>query len=104
MKIISLLIVIALFFSLSVSAEGSFLDTKTAGKLTMIAILSAAAFVVKMLINRDRGEVAKLREQLGAPDRIMEYQEGFDHWRVEWYGNRSYIFRNGLLYRQQSNI
>ncbi len=104
MKIISISIIITLVFSLSASAEDRFLSTKTVGKLTMIAILSAAAFVVKILVNRDRSETAKLRERLGKPDRSMEFQEGFDHWRVEWYGDHAYIFRNGVFYSQKPGL
>lgn len=93
----SISLITILVFSLS--AQAGVLDTKTLGKLTMITILSAAAFVVKMLINRDRNETARLREQLGAPDKSMEFREGFDRWRVEWHGDHAYIFRNGMLYR-----
>jgi len=98
MKIISISIIVALVFPMSAGAEGQFLRTKTVGKLTMIATLSAVAFVVKMLVDRDRKEVARLHERLGLPDRSVEFQEGFDRWRVEWYENRVYIFRNGVLY------
>ena len=97
MKIISISLVTVLVFSLSV--EAGVLDTKTVGKLTMITILSAAAFVVKMLINRDRNETIRLHKQLGAPDKSMEFREGFDRWRVEWRGDHAYIFRNGRLYK-----
>jgi hypothetical protein len=100
MKIISISIIIALVSPLSAEAEDRFLRTKTVGKLTMVAILSAVAFVVKMLVDKDRKEVANLHERLGLPDRSIEFQEGFDRWRVEWYGDRVYIFRNGILYRQ----
>jgi hypothetical protein len=100
MKIISMFVIICLVFPLSAGAESRFLGTKTAGKLTMIAILSAIAFVVKMLVDRDREEVARLHERLGLPDRSVEFQEGFDHWRVEWYGSHVYIFRNGVLHRE----
>ncbi len=50
MKVISISIIIALALPLSARAEDRFLDTKTAGKLAMIAILSAIAFVVKILV------------------------------------------------------
>ncbi len=96
-KIISISLITVLVFSLSAEAGG--LDTKTLGKLTMITILSAAAFVVKVLINRDRNETIMLHRQLGQPDKSMEFREGFDRWRVEWYGDRAYIFRNGMLHR-----
>jgi len=102
MRIISISLITVLIFSLS--AEAGILDTKTVGKLTMITILSAAAFVVKMLINRDRNETTRLHKQLGAPDKSMEFHEGFDHWRVEWHGDHAYIFRNGMIYRQQPGM
>ena len=101
MKIISISLIIFLAFSLS--AEAGILDTKTVGKLTMIAVLSATAFVVKILVNRDQNRTARLREQLGTPDKSIEFQEGFDHLRVEWYGKDAYIFRNGVFYRQQTD-
>ena len=102
MKIMSISLVIILIFSLS--AEARLLSTKTIGKLSMIAILSVTAFVVKALVNRDQKEATRLHERLGAPDRSIEFQEGFDHWRMEWYGDRAYIFRNGVLYRQEAHL
>jgi hypothetical protein len=99
MKIISISMIIVLVSPLSARAEDRFLRTKTLGKLTMIAILSAVAFVVKMLVEKDRGEVARLHERLGLPDKIIEFQVVFDCWLVECYGNHVYIFRNGVLYR-----
>ena len=96
--------IIVLVFPLSARAEDRFLRTKTLGKLTMIAILSAVAFVVKMLVDRDRKEVASLHERLGSPDKSIEFQEGFDRWRVEWYGNSVYIFRNGVLHRSLKSL
>ncbi len=101
LKITSVLIIIAIAFPLSAGAGDRLLGTKTTGKLAMIAILSVTAFVVKMLVDRDRREVAGLREKLGPPDRAVEFQEGFDHWRVEWYGDRVCVLRNGVLYKQK---
>ncbi len=98
MRVVSVLVIVAFVFPLSAGAGDRFLGTKTVGKLTMIAILLAAAFVVKILVDNDREEAVRLHEHLGPPDRSMEFQEGFDHWRMEWYGNRVYVFRNGVLY------
>ena len=92
--------IVAIAFPLSARAGDRLLGTKTTGKLAMIAILSATALIIKMLIDRDRREVAGLRVKLGPPDRAIEYQEGFDHWRVEWYGDNVYVFRNGVLYER----
>jgi len=100
LKITSISIIIAMLFPFSAGAGTPLLDTKTVGKLTMIAILSVTAFVVKMLIRRDREEAVELHEKLGTPDRIMEFREGFDQWQVEWYGDRVYVFRDGILQRQ----
>jgi hypothetical protein len=101
LRITSVLMIIAIAFPLSAGARDRLLGTKTTGKLAMIAILSVTAFVIKMLIDRDRKELAGLREKLGPPDRAIEFQEGFDHWRVEWYGDRVCVFRNGVLYKQK---
>jgi hypothetical protein len=97
LKITSVLMIMAIAFPLSAGARDRLLETKTTGKLAMIAILSVTAFVIKMLIDRDRKELAGIREKLGPPDRAIEFQEGFDHWRVEWYGGNVYVFRNGVL-------
>lgn len=101
LRITSVLVIITIAFPLSAGARDRLLGTKTTGKLAMIAILSVAAFVIKMLADRDRKELARLREELGPPDRAIEFQEGFDHWRVEWYGDNVYVFRNGVLYKQK---
>jgi hypothetical protein len=95
LKLTSVFMIAVVAFPLS--AGDHLLGTKTTGKLAMIAILSVTAFVIKMLIDRDRKELAGLREKLGPPDRAIEFQEGFDHWRVEWYGGNVYVFRNGVL-------
>ena len=100
LKTTSVCMIIAIAFPLSAAAGDRFLDTKMVGKLTMVAILSVTALVVRMLIERDRNETAKLHQKLGAPDRSIEFQEGFCHWRVEWHGNSVYIFRDGSLYEQ----
>ncbi len=94
MKTISASIIILILFSLPAMA----LDTKTLGKLTMVGVLSVAAFVVKMLNDNDHKAVARLHKTLGQPDKIIEYQKGFDHWRLEWYGDKIYFFRNGVIH------
>ena len=86
---------------MSAGAGDKLLTTKTVGKLTMIAILLASALVVRTLVNRDRKEVAQLHERLGPPDRSIEFQEGFDRWRLEWYGDQVYTLRNGVLYKHR---
>ena len=97
MKILSTFLIIILIFSLSVEAQAGFLSTKTAGKLTMVAILTVTAFVVKIMVRKDQKQTVEIHKRLGEPDRVVEFQEGFDHWRLEWYGDRVYVFCNGVL-------
>ncbi len=94
-KIISMIIIIALSFPIHVRAD--VLNTKNVGKLTMVVILSVTAFLVKKLVNRDIDKTIKVREELGKPDRHIEFHEGFDYWRVEWYGDDVYVFRNDIF-------
>ncbi len=99
-KIIAVSMIIVLSFPSSVRAESPLLGTKFLGKLAMVTILSTTALIVKMLVDRDRNEVDRLHEELGPPDSLVEYCRGFDRWRIERYGSRFYIFRNGILYSQ----
>ena len=103
-KITSIFVIFALMYPLPARSETQFVNTKMLGKLTMVAILSATAFIVKKLADRDIKETARIRENLGSPDRVIEFQEGFDHWRIEWHANYIYAFRNGLFsYRREVN-
>ena len=65
----------------------------------MVAILSGFAILTRYLINRDIRASEKLRAKLGTPDRTIEFERGFDRWRVEWHGDRHYLFRNNILYK-----
>jgi len=104
-KITSIFIILALIYPLPARSDDQFLYTKMLGKITMVAILSATAFIVKKLINRDVREMAKIHKNLGPPDKVIEFQEGFDYWRMEWHGNYVYAFRNGVLaYREISKL
>jgi hypothetical protein len=96
-KITSIFIILVLICPLSARSNDQFLDTKMIGKITMVAILSVTAFVVKILVNKDVKETTKIRKNLGIPDKIIEFQEGFDYWRMECYGNYVYAFRNGVF-------
>lgn len=98
MKTISISLAIIFVFSLSAGAANGFFSAKTIGKLSMAAILSVTAFVIKILVNKDRNEANKLHQRLGEPDRSAEFQEGFHRWRMEWYGDSVYVFRDGVLH------
>ncbi|MBD3182473.1 hypothetical protein GF312_09290 [Candidatus Poribacteria bacterium] len=63
----------------------------------MIAVLFTSAYVVKRFIKRDRKTADAVRKELGKPDRVLEFQDGFDHWKIEWYGEKILAFRNGYI-------
>ena len=65
-------------------AQSRFLDTKTRGKLSLVILLAGIAVVTELLVNLDRKDVEKLHEKLGPPDKIVEFQRGFDRIRMEW--------------------
>ena len=64
----------------------------------MVAILSGVAFLTRYLVKRDTRASENLRAKLGNPDRAIEIERGFDQWRVQWHGDRRYLFRNSILY------
>jgi hypothetical protein len=102
MRVISLILLI--FFVYPVSSEaGDLLSAKTAGKLTMVAILLTTAFIFKLLVRRDMEETQRIYETLGKPDKSVEFREGFNLWRIDWYGDDVYIFRNGIIYKASSD-
>lgn len=65
----------------------------------MIAILSGVAILTRYLVKRDTRASEKLRAKLGDPDRAIEFERGFDQWRVQWHEERQYLFRNNLLFK-----
>jgi hypothetical protein len=105
MEITSIFIIFVLICPLSVRSDDQFLNKKMLGKITMTAILSVTALVVKKLVNKDIRETEKIHKKLGIPDKAIEFQEGFDYWRMEWHGNYVYAFRNGVFaYRKGSTF
>lgn len=63
----------------------------------MVAILSGVAILTRYLVKRDTRASEKLHAKLGDPDRAIEFERGFDQWRIQWHGNRHYLFRNGVF-------
>ena len=49
------------------------------------------------LVTRDKRAVEKLQLHLGPPDRVIQFERGFDRWRVNYYGKQCYLFRNNLF-------
>ena len=70
---------------------------KLRGKIALGVILSGIAYTTHTFIKRDRQAAEKLRHQLGTPERVIEFERGFDFWRIEYYEERDYIFRNNRL-------
>ena len=73
------------------------ISTKTVGKLALVAVLSGVAVLTRYLVKKDIRTVEELHARLGEPDRVVEFERGFDRWRLEQYGDRRYFFRNNLL-------
>jgi hypothetical protein len=78
------------------------ISAKTQGKVTLAVILSGVAILTRYLVGRDQQAVKAVRAKLGAPERVIKFERGFDQWRIEWYGNRRYIFRNNILEKETS--
>ena len=89
-------LLLVVFLLTSVSTAHS-ISIKTRGKLTLAAILSGIAILTKYLADRDKQTVEELHAKLGKPDRVVEYERGFDFMRIECYGNQKYIFRNQVF-------
>ncbi len=94
-KICAFALVLCLIWGLSPAAES--ISVKLRGKIALAGILSGLAYGTYVLVTRDRRAVEKLRLQLGPPERIIQYERGFDLWRVDYYGERCYMFRNNLF-------
>ena len=77
------------------------LNTKTQGKISLVILLTGMAVLTKILANRDKEEVKRLHSALGQPDKIIEFQRGFDRWQIERYGEKTYLFRNGVLLKSE---
>ena len=97
-RLVCYLVVLVLLLS-PVSTAHS-ISVKTQGKLALVAILGGVAILTKYLVGRDQQRVEALHAELGPPERVIEFERGFDQWRIEWYGNRRYVFRNNILQKE----
>lgn len=89
------MLVLCLIWGLTPAAEG--VSVKLRGKIALAGILSGLAYVTHAVVTRDRRAVEKLRLQLGPPERVVQFERGFDLWRIDYYGERCYMFRNDLF-------
>ena len=94
-KISAFALILCLIYGLTPAAEG--ISAKLKGKIALGVILSGVAYTTHTLIKRDRQAAEKLRHRLGVPERVVQFERGFDLWRIEYYRDRHYIFRNNRL-------
>ena len=94
------LVVVVLLLSPVSSAHS--IGVKTQGKLALVVILGSVAILTKYLVRRDERTAEALRTKLGPAERVVTFEHGFDRWRIEWYGNRKYVFRNNILQKETS--
>ena len=97
-KLTCYLVVVVLLLSPISTAHS--ISVKTQGKLALVAILGGVAILTKYLVRRDQKATEQLHAKLGTPERVTKFERGFDQWRIEWYENRKYVFRNNVLQKE----
>ena len=70
------------------------ISVKLRGKIALAGILSGLAYATHVLVKRDRRAMEKLEFRLGPPDRVVQFERGFDSWRINYYRKQCYLFRN----------
>ena len=94
-KICAIGLILCLIWGLAPTAES--ISVKLRGKIALGGILSCLAYVTHTLVKRDKRAVEELHLRLGPPDRVVQFERGFDLWRIDSYGKQSYMFRNNRL-------
>ena len=94
-KICAIGLILCLIWGLAPTAES--ISVKLRGKIALGGILSCLAYVTYTLVKRDKRAVEELHLRLGPPDRVVQFERGFDLWRIDSYGKQSYVFRNNRL-------
>ena len=94
-KICAFVLIVCLFSGLAPTAEG--ISVKLRGKIALGGILSGIAYVTYRLVKNDKQASEKLRLHLGPPDRVIQFERGFDRWRIDAYREQCYLFRNKLF-------
>ena len=72
-------------------------SVKLRGKIALGGILSGLAYVTYALVTRDKRAAEKLQLHLGPPDRVIQFERGFDRWRINYHREQCYLFRNNLF-------
>ena len=91
-EICAFALIVCLITGLAPTAEG--ISVKLRGKIALGGILSGLAYTTYMLVTRDKRATEKLQLHLGPPDRVVQFERGFDRWRINHYGEQCYVFRN----------
>ena len=97
-KLTCYLVVVVLLLSPISTAHS--ISVKTQGKLAIVAILGGVAILTKYLVRRDQKAAESFHAKLGPPERVTRFERGFDQWRIEWYENRKYVYRNNVLQKE----
>ncbi len=100
-KLLCFILIACLIWNLSLSAEG--LSVKLRGKLALAGILSGIAYLTHTLVKRDMHAAEDLQTQLGPPERIIQFERGFDQWDVHYYREHSYFFLNNRFIRKKTH-
>ena len=99
-KICAFVLVVCLISGVTPAAEG--ISVKLRGKIALGGILSGLAYATYALVTRDKRATEKLQLRLGPPDRVVQFERGFDRWRIDAYGEQCYLFRNNRLVDQKA--
>ena len=94
-KIWAFVLILCLICGLTPTAES--VSVKLRGKIALGGILSGLAYVTYVLVKRDKRAAEKFQLHLGPPDRVIQFERGFDRWRINYHGEQCYLFRNNLL-------
>ena len=94
-KVCAFVLIVCLISGLTPTAES--ISVKLRGKIALGGILSGLAYATYALVTRDKRAMEKLQLHLGPPDRVIQFERGFDRWRVNYYGEQCYLFRNNLF-------
>ena len=94
-KICAFVLIVCLISGFTPTAES--VSVKLRGKIALGGILSGVAYVTYALVTRDKRAAEKVRLHLGPPDRVIQFERGFDRWRIDYHREQCYLFRNNLF-------
>ena len=70
------------------------ISVKLRGKIALVGMISGLAYLTHVLVKSDRRAMEQLEFRLGPPDRVVQFERGFDLWRINYYREQCYLFRN----------